>query len=200
MKKFLLILLSIFTFNNNIYAKEANMNKSLVVYFSRSGNQYNGNVKKGNTAIVADIIANEVNGDKFEIQLQNDNYPDDYEQMTEVAKKELKEQIRPQIKPFDGNIDDYDTVFIGYPIWWGDMPMAVYSFLEEYDLKDKTIVPFCTHGGSGLSGTDRNIKDATSSSSVLKGLALYGSDTQSDFDGTQKKVKNWLKNIGLKNE
>ena len=177
-----------------------NNKKNLVVYFSRSGNQYNGNIKKGNTAIVADIIADETNADTFEIKLVNDTYPNEYEALTEVAQKELNENKRPEIQKFDKNLDDYDTVFIGYPIWWGDMPMPVYTFLENNDLKDKTIAPFCTHGGSGLSSTDKNIKNTTKAKSVLKGLALYGSKTQTDFDGTKQNVQNWLKEIGASND
>lgn len=202
-KKLLTTLCSILTiFSINTYAKETNMNnkKNLVVYFSRSGNQYNGNIKKGNTAIVADIIANETNADTFEIKLVNDAYPNEYEALTEVAQKELNENKRPEIQKFDKNLDDYDTVFIGYPIWWSDMPMPVYTFLENNDLKDKTIAPFCTHGGSGLSSTDKNIKNTTKAKSVLKGLALYGSKTQTDFDGTKQNVQNWLKEIGASND
>ena len=115
------------------------MSKTLIVYFSRTGEQYSvGNITKGNTAIVAEIIAEKTDGDLFEIKVVNDNYPNEYTPLIQFAKKEKQENARPEIIG-DVNIDNYDTVFIGYPNWWAEMPMPVYTFLEKYDLSNKKV-------------------------------------------------------------
>ena len=124
------------------------MSKTLIVYFSRTGEQYSvGNITKGNTAIVAEIIAEKTDGDLFEIKVVNDNYPNEYTPLIQFAKKEKQENARPEIIG-DVNIDNYDTVFIGYPNWWAEMPMPVYTFLEKYNLSSKKVYKFCTHEGS----------------------------------------------------
>ena len=128
-------------------------NHILIAYFSHTGENYNvGVIEKGNTHIVADMIAEETGGDLFEIATVNP-YPDTYEECTEVAMQEQRENARPELTAQVENMEQYDTVYLGYPIWWGELPMAVYTFLESYDFSGKTIVPFCTHEGSGLAGT-----------------------------------------------
>ncbi len=94
----------------------------------------------------------------FEIE-SVEPYPDTYDGLLDILREEMSENARPEIAGIIGNISDYDTVFIGYPIWWGDMPMIVYNFLESYDFSEKTVIPFCTHGGSRLSGTEDTIAD-----------------------------------------
>jgi flavodoxin len=157
------------------------MSKTLIVYFSRTGEQYSvGNITKGNTAIVAEIIAEKTDGDLFEIKVVNDNYPNEYTPLIQFAKKEKQENARPEIIG-DVNIDNYDTVFIGYPNWWAEMPMPVYTFLEKYNLSSKKVYKFCTHEGSGGVHTDD--------------FALYGLIAQNERPQAEKKVSEWLKNI-----
>ena len=171
-----------------------NTHKVLVAYFSRVGEQYGvGSISEGNTAIVAKIIAEKTGGDLFEIKVVNDNYPKGYTELTEYAKKELQQGARPEII---GKVDDfsqYDTVFIGFPVWWGDKPVPVYTFMESYNFNGKNIVPFCTHEGSGFCGTQGMDKTGAK---VLKGLAMYGHVAQNDKAQAEKLVSDWLKDLG----
>lgn len=171
-----------------------NTHKVLVAYFSRVGEQYGvGSISEGNTAIVAKIIAEKTGGDLFEIKVVNDNYPKGYNELTEYAKKELQQGARPEII---GKVDDfsqYDTVFIGFPVWWGDKPVPVYTFMESYNFNGKNIVPFCTHEGSGFCGTQGMDKTGAK---VLKGLAMYGHVAQNDKAQAEKLVSDWLKDLG----
>jgi flavodoxin len=167
--------------------------KILVAYFSRAGEQYSvGNITEGNTAIVAKIIAQKTNGDLFEIKVKNDNYPKGYTALTEYAKKEMQQNARPEIVGNVENFEQYKTIFIGYPVWWGDKPMPVYTFLDSYDFKGKNIVPFCTHEGSGFCGTQGMEKTGAK---VLKGLAIYGHTAQNDRTNAEIKITEWLKEL-----
>lgn len=160
------------------------MSKTLIAYFSRTGEQYSvGNIKEGNTKKLAKIIADKTDGDLFEIKVVTDNYPNDYINLTAFAKKEKQENARPEIVGKISNIEDYDTVFLGYPNWWGDMPMPVYTFLEKYDLSDKKVYRFCTHEGSGGVHTDD--------------FTMYGHIAQTDKTLTEEQVTEWLKRIGF---
>ncbi len=159
------------------------MSKNLIAYFSRAGEQYSvGNITKGNTAIVAEIIAEKTGGDMFEIKVVNDNYPNEYTPLIQFAKKEKQENARPEIMG-DVNIDNYDTVFIGYPNWWAEMPMPIYTFMDSYDLTNKKIYHFCTHEGSG--GVKR------------EGFAIYGHTAQNNRAEAEKQVSEWLKGVGF---
>ncbi|MBR1646229.1 MAG: NAD(P)H-dependent oxidoreductase [Selenomonadaceae bacterium] len=170
--------------------------KILVLYFSRTGEEYNvGNITKGNTAIVADLIAQKLNADKFEIKAAKP-YPDSYEACTDIAKKELESNARPAFEKNIDNLAQYDTVFIGFPIWWGAVPRVLLTFLEANDLGGKTIIPFCTHGGSGLAGTEREIAEACPNSTVRDGLAIVGKQAQVAPEAVDKQVDAWLKNLG----
>ena len=173
------------------------MSKSLIVYFSRTGEQYSvGNITEGNTAIIAQMIANKTGGDLFEIKVAQDNYPKGYMALTEYAKSEKQQNARPEIIGKVDNFADYDTIFIGYPNWWADMPMPVYTFLDSYDFTGKTICPFCTHEGSGLSGTEANFRSHTKAKAVSDGLAIYGHTAQNSRAEAESKVKAWLKSLG----
>ena len=131
--------------------------KILVVYFSKTGEQYDvGNITEGNTAIVAKMIADYTGGDLFEVKLKNDTYPTAYKALTEVALSEKKENTRPQIDDDVTNFTDYNIVFVGSPNWWGDLPMALYTFMEAHDWNGKVVIPFVTHGGGGA---DRSFTD-----------------------------------------
>lgn len=166
------------------------MSKKLVVYFSHKGENYSKgkivNLEKGNTEIVAEMISNIVEVDLFEIVAEN-KYPNKYDDCIETAKKELRENSRPKIKQ-DIDINEYEVIFIGYPNWWGTMPMPVWTFLEGKDFNNKKILPFCTHEGSGMGKSESDIKKLVGGAEVLKGLAIYGSDVSS----SEKQVKKWL--------
>lgn len=168
-------------------------NKSLVVYFSRTGEQYGvGVIEKGNTAIVADMIIAETGADSFEIVPKTDNYPTTYDALTDVAKEEQNNNARPEIKDTVKDFDSYDTIYLGYPIWWGDLPMICYTFLESYDFSGKTIVPFCTHAGSGDAGTQSKIQSAVPNAEVKEVLAVTGTDAQNNQDSVKATVSKWL--------
>ena len=175
----------------------------LVVYFSRTGEQYNvGEIDKGNTAIVAEMIAEETGADVFEILPEEDYYPYTYAELTDVAKQEQKENARPAYAGEVPDLEQYTTVFIGSPVWWGDWPMIMYTFFEENAdaLAGKTLIPFSTHEGSGLSGFDSKLSSACPDSTVGEGLAIKGSDAQNEQD-EQDDVKNtvneWLSELGF---
>ncbi len=167
----------------------------LVVYFSRTGENYNvGNVEVGNTAMVASYIKEYLKCDSFEI-VPIDKYPDNYDECTKVASKEQEDNARPKITDKIDNFDSYNTIFVGYPIWWGDLPMIMYTFLEEYDFDGKTVIPFNTHEGSGDAGTYTTIQEKLSKATVkTNGLALDGKTARSD-DGKQQTIE-WLKELG----
>ena len=177
--------------------QDTSSSKVLVVYFSRTGEQYNvGVIEKGNTAIVADMIIDAIGADSFEILPETDYYPYTYAELTDVAKKEQNENARPAIKDALPDMSQYDTVFIGAPVWWGDWPMIVYTFFESADLSGKNLIPFSTHEGSGLSGFDKKLSSAVSDANVLTGLAIRGNDCQNDKTGVKSKVDKWLSELG----
>ena len=172
---------------------------TLVVYFSRTGEQYNvGVIDKGNTAIVADMIAEQTGADKFEILPQEDDYPYTYDELTDVAKKELNAHARPAYAGDVPDLSQYSTIFIGAPVWWGDWPMIMYTFFEENaeGLSGKTLIPFSTHAGSGLSGFDRKLSSACPDSTVGTGLAIAGTDAQKHKDSVRQSVNDWLSGLG----
>lgn len=173
--------------------------KKLVVFFSHTGENYNvGNIEKGNTHIIADMIADATGADTFEI-VPEKGYPKDYNTCIEVAKEELQSDARPAVKG-DIKVEDYDVIFIGYPNWWGNPPMCVYTFIEKHDWNGKTIIPFITHEGSGMGGTDRKIAAACKGANTLtgKGLAVQGKVAQENQASAQKSVERWLDGLGMK--
>lgn len=174
--------------------KDMKDKKVLVAFFSRTGENYAvGHIEKGNTHIVAEMIAEETGGTLFQIEPVMP-YPDDYDECVDIAKKELETNARPAVKS-NIAVEDYDIIFIGYPNWWGDMPMAVYTFIEKHDWNGKTVVPFCTHEGSGLSGTESRLKSACKGASVQKGLAVRGATAQNSREQARKTVENWLERV-----
>lgn len=162
--------------------EDTEIGKVLVLYFSQSGN----------TEAVANFIHNAVGGDIVKLETETP-YPSDYDELVDYAQEEQRENARPVLSTKIDNIDEYDTIFLGYPNWWGDMPMPIYTFLDEYDLSGKTIAPFITHGGSGLSGTPENIKEEEPNATVTEGLAVNGSNSRN----SQSTVNNWLAEIGF---
>ncbi len=169
----------------------------LVAYFSRAGENYHvGFIEKGNTEIVAEMIGEKTGGTMFQIQTTTP-YPATYQECTDVAKREQATNARPTLLE-DIEIDQYDVIFLGYPIWWNDLPMAVYTFMENHDFSGKTIVPFCTHEGSGLAGTVRKVSATASGATVLEGLAVRGRTAQSSQDETREMIDTWLGTLGLR--
>ena len=201
MKKILSIILAGLAFFgiNKATAEEINMTgkKVLVVYFSRTGEQYSvGNITEGNTEIIAKMIADKTKGDLFEVKLKNDTYPAAYKALTEVALSEKKANARPEIAENVTNFADYDVVFIGSPNWWSDMPMALYTFMEANDWSGKIVAPFVTHEGSGLSSIPSKIKTATGAE-MLDGLAIYGHVAQNEREQAKENLLNWLNKLGF---
>ena len=156
------------------------MSKILVTYFSHSGN----------TRIVAEKISHIVNGELFEIKTVNE-YPVKYNLVVDQAKKEFIAQTRPELINRISNFNEYDVIVIGYPMWWYTCPMAIFSFLENYGFKGKTILPFCTHEGSSLSTSVDDIKKIVPSAIVKDGLAIRGSKV-SDSD---QLIKTWIQKV-----
>ena len=170
--------------------------KCLIAYFSRAGNNYVGgnivNLPVGNTEVVAKMIREMTGGDLFHIEAVN-AYPADYTETTEVAQKELRASARPNLTGHVEAMASYDVVFLGYPNWWGTMPMPVYTFLEEYDFAGKTIAPFCTHEGSGLGRSVSDIRKVCPRSAISDGLAITGGNVRN----AQNEVTTWLRGIGI---
>ena len=176
----------------------AGKGKVLVVYFSRTGDNYQvGYIEKGNTHIMADMIAETTGADTFEIKTVK-SYPEDYRECTEVAAKEREDNARPEISGKVPNWQDYDTVFLGYPIWWSDMPMAVYTFMESYDWTGKTVIPFCTSAGDVLTGRESDIPRYAKGATLKEGLGLEGKRVQEKPDTVRPQVEKWLEGLGYK--
>ena len=158
--------------------------KSLVVYFSWSGNTEN----------VAKSIQSQTGSDIFGI-VPKTPYSTDYNTVVDDAKIEQQNNARPEINDSIPNIADYDTIYVGFPNWWGDMPMILYTFFDTYDLSGKTVALFCTSGGSGLSNTENEVKELEPNATVVKGLHI-GSGESAAPDNA---VKSWLSEIGTAN-
>ena len=156
--------------------------KVLVVYFSETGN----------TQKLAKLISDEVGGDFRRIETVK-SYPTG-EALFDYTKNERDNDERPELKDLDINIDDYDVIFVGYPIWWYTLPMPIYTFFDNYDFSGKIIVPFNTHEGSGDGGTYSTIKGWEKDANVLDGLAIRGGDMEKD---QTTRVQNWLKGLGF---
>ena len=171
---------------------DLNNKKVLIAYFSREGNNYvNGSITYlpvGNTQVAAEMIEEYTGGDLFKIEA-NYEYPSDYMECTEVAQDELDNEARPELTESVDNMDEYDVIFLGYPNWWGTAPMAVFTFLEEYDFDGKTIVPFCTHEGSGMGDSESDIREVCPGAEVKKGLAIHGGIV----DRAKSAITNWIK-------
>lgn len=164
-----------------------------------AGEQYNvGKISEGNTEIIAEMIADETDSDLFRIESVRSYSVDDHRALLDEARTEQRENARPALKSDVQNFERYGTVYIGYPIWWGDIPMPVYTFLESHDWSGKTVVPFATHEGSGLSGTERNIRSSCRNADVLKGLSVRGRTAQTNRASARKEVRLWLEHIRKK--
>lgn len=166
----------------------------LVLYYSRADENYGvGYIEKGNAAIVAEMIAAKTGADMFQI-VPEKAYPANYKECCDVALAEKNKKARPA---YIGDVDvsKYDTIYICYPIWWSDFPMTMYTFFESHDLNGKTLIPFVTHEGSGVSGTDKTLARLYKTSTVKEPLAITGRNIQKDRKKTESSVDAWLKKV-----
>ena len=170
--------------------------KYLIAYYSRRGQNYvSGRIvdlKVGNTEVAANMIQKITGGDMFHIESVT-AYPKDYTETTEVAKNELRAKARPKLTGQVENMGAYDVIFLGYPNWWGTMPMPVFTFLESYDFSGKTIAPFCTHEGSGMGHSAQDIAKACPKATVLKGIAIHGTGASS----AESNVSSWIDEMSI---
>ena len=155
---------------------------TLIAYFSWSGN----------TEQMAQMIQTETGGDLFEIEPATP-YTDDYNTLLDVAQQEQANNARPELASQVENWDSYDVVFVGYPDWWSDAPMLIYSFLEAYDWEGKTLVPFCTSGGSGFGRSLDKLPDSAPGANILEGLHVSGSRV----DGSSEEIAAWIGGLNL---
>jgi flavodoxin len=156
------------------------MKKVLVTYFTHSGN----------TKTVAEKICEQLNAELSELKTV-DIYPVKYNLVVDQAKKEITNNYRPELLSTKENLNEYDIIVIGYPMWWYTCPMAIFSFLEQYDFKGKIILPFCTHEGSGLSTSVEDIKKSVPTAIVKEGLAIRGSKVKE----SDSIIKAWLSKV-----
>ena len=155
---------------------------TLIAYFSWSGN----------TAQMAQMIADETGGTLFEIQPATP-YTEDYDTLLDVAQQEQAENARPALAAQVEDWDSYDVVFVGYPDWWGDAPMLIYSFLEAYEWQGKTLIPFCTSGGSGFGRSLDQLADSAPGAEILEGLHINGDSVADAAD----EVASWIAGLPL---
>ena len=170
--------------------------KTLIAFYSRADENYFGGamryVKVGNTEIVSGILKELTGADTFKIEMA-EPYSPVYMTCIEQAKKHLRENARPELKAYPDSLDQYDTIILGYPNYWGTMPMAVAAFLERYDFSGKTILPLCTNEGSGMGSSERDLKKMLPGAEVRRGLSVTGS--RAAQSGSE--VRRWLKDNGL---
>ena len=146
---------------------------------------------KGMSRYLAEMIAERTGGELFAICTET-KYPGSYNKLLDVARDEQNDDALPALTSHIGSLDDYDVIFVGYPIWWYTMPQAMYSFFEEYDFSGKTIIPFNTHAGSGNGGTYRTIADLEPNADVKDGLAV----SQTSITSSRQSVSSWLEKLG----
>jgi flavodoxin len=170
---------------NTLFVEESkHLGNILIAYFSHSGN----------TRIIANQIHDIVSSDIFEI-LSVEPYTRDYNQCVDQARRELREKSRPALQNHIENMENYNVIFLGYPNWWGTIPMPVATFLSEYDFSGKTLIPFCTNEGSRMGRSETDIRASCPQSKFLEGFPIRGSSVNK----AQKDVAEWLKKIGYLN-
>ena len=172
------------------------MAKTLIAFFSRADENYFGGamryVKVGNTEIVVNLMKEVIDADTFKIEMK-DPYSPVYMTCIDEAKKDLQNNARPELTNYMDSIDEYDNVVLAYPNYWGTFPMAVATFLQRYDFSGKTILPLCTNEGSGMGGSERDIKKYAAGAEVKRGLSITGSNAANSKGAVQK----WLAANGL---
>lgn len=157
------------------------MTEILITFFSLAGETYvNGRIENrpvGNTEVIARKLQDKIGGDIFHIETVTP-YPHDHYEIIDKAKEELHTNDRPEIKGSVEDMNSYETIILGYPNWWGTMPMAVKTFLEGYDFGGKTIIPYCTHEGSGMGHSESDLKKICPDSTILQGTPIHGADVE----------------------
>lgn len=169
----------------------------LIAYYSRAGESWGGggplvNLKVGNTKRFAQKIHAITGGDLFEIETVKP-YPAGYRATTEVAARELRDEARPAMKRPVPDLSVYDVIFLGHPIWWGKMPRVVMNFVEQAKFSDKTVIAFCTHGGSGLGSSPADIRSVHPRADVRAGLAVPGVE----IEQADEEIRSWLASLGF---
>ena len=172
-------------------SNKSNMNKSIVIFFSHAGDNYSvGNIEVGNTKIVADYITEIKGADQFEIVTHKyDGMA--YMPLIELAKEEAN---KGELPPYEGTAPDlsqYDTVFIGGPVWWGTYPQVMFTLFKDINLDGKTVIPFTTHEGSGLASCASDVKKAFPKAKVTGEFSIYGHEVRTG----KAKVEKWLKGL-----
>lgn len=148
----------------------------------------------GNTQYIARLIQEETGGDLFPIKTVH-TYPGEHKPLIDYAKKEKESGTKPRLTDYISNPDDYDILFVGFPNWWYDMPMPLYTFFEQHDFAGKTIIPFCTHGGSGFSQTIKTITALQQQATVIKGISI----SRDNITKAKPNVQKWLQDLNLNN-
>ena len=170
------------------------MSKTLVAYFSREGDNYQDGkivyLTKGNTEVLAQAVAEATEGKLFRIRPLV-KYPNDYAACTQQARNELDTNARPALAELPEDINDYDFIFLGYPIWWQTLPMPVCTFLTSYDFTGKYIYPFCTHEGGLMGSSEEAIRSLCPGAKVSRGLPVRGNDVAS----SRQYVESWLRGL-----
>ena len=180
------ILIAYFTYGEN-----AELPDDVDASSSASIQIFNGEVT-GNTGVMAHMIAEASGGELFSIRTV-EPYPDNYNDTIDVGQSEKNNGIRPELSTHIENLDQYHTVFVGFPNWWYGMPMVMYSFFDEYDFSGKTVIPFCTSGGSAFSDAIEEIKDMEPNATVLDGLHI-GASSVTD---AESRVNEWVAELGV---
>ncbi len=171
------------------------MSKSIVIFFSHAGDNYSvGNIEVGNTKIVADYISEITGADQYEIVTHK------YDGMayTPLINLAQEEANKGELPPYEGaapDLSQYDTVFIGGPVWWGTYPQVMFTLFKDIDLAGKTVIPFTTHEGSGLANCVSDVKKAFPKANVTKGFSIYGHEVRTG----KAKVEKWLLELRSKN-
>lgn len=148
---------------------------------------------QGNTEYVATVISEATGGELFEIKTVH-AYPGSHKALIDAAKKESDDNARPALATHIKNLKEYDVIFVGFPNWWYDMPKPLYTFFDEYDFSGKTVVPFCTHGGSRFSSAIKTIREMEKNATVLDGYAIARDRVGNSREG----IVNWLERIGMR--
>lgn len=168
------------------------MSDKIIVFYSRADENYvNGQLKvleKGNTEAAAEIIEKLTGADMFKIE-QTEPYAKGYNECIEQARSDRNNNARPRLKAYPESLDGYGTIYLGFPNYWGTMPMAVFTFLERFNLDGKVIKPFCTHEGSGMGDSVKDIRKICPAATVEKGLAIRGSQVGK----SEKEIEQWIK-------
>lgn len=175
-------------------APAASSGTSLVLVFSRAGENYGvGTVEVGNTMVLARMIAEKTGANLFEIE-RAEPYPEAYDACCDEALEEKNSGARPELATMP-DLSGYDTVYLGFPCWWGDMPMPVYAAIEALDWGGKTICPFNTHAGSGEAGMFATVARKCAGATVTSGLTMSGTTAQSDRNAAESQIDNWLASL-----